>query len=174
MVHHVPGQRGWSGDSSHVHKRRLFREGDRPRPLWTHHGHHFKNVTKHVAVSSLDNLPSEALAGPIRGLQGIHQTCFVEVLKFKNHQLEVYNLLEDLMKTLHLVLSSSHLPGCPGQRVDEVVAANSHPRKALGRASGGESPAEQRRLEGGLGHASFCGGQFRNISFQAVVLECLL
>ena len=83
---------------------------------------------------SLDNLPSEALAGPTRGLQGIHKTCCVKVLKLKNHQLEVYNLLEDLMKTLHLALSSSGLPGCLGQRGDEVVAANSHPRQALEKA----------------------------------------
>lgn len=99
--------------------------------------------------------------GACRGF--IRHACFVKVLKLKNHHLEVYNLLEDLMKTLHLALSSSGLPGCPGQRVDEVVAANSYPRQALGRASGGESKAEQRRLEGGLGHASFRGGQFRNI-----------
>lgn len=62
-----------------------------------------------------------AMAGPTRDLQEIHVTRFAKVLKFKSHRLEVYYLLEDLMRTFHLALISSGLPGCSGQRVDEVA-----------------------------------------------------
>lgn len=127
----------------------------------------------------LDNFLSGAgFCWPRQGPAGDShdRTCFAKVQNLKSCWPEVHRLLEDLIKTLHLALSSSGLSGCLRWRGDEAAAGGCELTFQIGlegKAWGGKTPAKHRlslRLGGGLGHTSSGGGWLRDIYFQVIAV----
>lgn len=115
--------------------------------------------------------PHQGPAGDSHGM-----TCFAKVQKLTSCWPEVHSLLGDLMKKLHLDLSSFCLSGCLGWREDEAAAGGCEltPQTGLrGKAWGGESLDEHGlslRLIGGLKHTSFGSGSSSDSYFQVTAV----